>query len=492
MKFSLLFCLCLLAASPCWGQDTLEVSLSEIVKMAQEGALDARIAQTAVRNDYWRYQSFLADYKPQIGLTATLPNLNRSIQPITLPDGSDAFIDRALMSNALGLRLDQDVALTGGSVFVTTQLERIDVFATSSNPRSISYLSTPFAIGFNQPLFRFNRLRWNKVIEPLRYEEAQRSYSENMEDVAYRAAELFFNVLIAQLNLKAARRDKRYADTLLAISEGRYEVGRIAETELLQIELNAMNADADLASSSLNLQTSVEQLRNFLGIKQATFFQPITPEELPVFDIKADKALELARRHRSETVAFERRLKEAERNLAEAKGNTGPSVNITGYFGLSQTANDFDDAYVDPLDQERIDISLDVPRADWGKDRSERKIAQSNRELTQLQVEQNRINFEREILVKVQQFGLQRNRVELAFRAYTVAQKQLSISRKRYRIGKIEVTDLNQSIDAEASARTSYINALRNFWLAYYDLRRITLYDFENQQSLQRSLPVSR
>jgi len=492
MKFSLLLCLCLLAASPSWGQDTLEVSLSEIVKMAQGGAPDARIAETAVRNDYWRYQSFLADYKPQIGLTATLPNLNRSIQPITLPDGSDAFIDRALMSNALGLRLDQDIALTGGSVFVTTQLERIDVFATSSNPRSISYLSTPFAIGFNQPLFSFNRLRWNKVIEPLRYEEAQRSYSENMEDVAYRAAELFFNVLIAQLNLKAARRDKRYADTLLAISEGRYEVGRIAETELLQIELNAMNADADLASSSLNLQTSVEQLRNFLGIKQATFFQPITPDELPVFDIKADKALELARRHRSETVAFERRLKEAERNVAEAKGNTGPFVNITGYFGLSQTANDFDDAYVDPLDQERINISLDVPIADWGKDRSERKIAQSNRELTQLQVEQNRINFEREILVKVQQFGLQRNRVELAFRAYTVAQKQLSISRKRYRIGKIDVTDLNQSIDAEARARNSYVNALRNFWLAYYDLRRITLFDFENQQSLQRGVPAGQ
>jgi len=492
MKFSLLLCLCLLAASPSWGQDTLEVSLSEIVKMAQGGAPDARIAETAVRNDYWRYQSFLADYKPQIGLTATLPNLNRSIQPITLPDGSDAFIDRALMSNALGLRLDQDIALTGGSVFVTTQLERIDVFATSSNPRSISYLSTPFAIGFNQPLFSFNRLRWNKVIEPLRYEEAQRSYSENMEDVAYRAAELFFNVLIAQLNLKAARRDKRYADTLLAISEGRYEVGRIAETELLQIELNAMNADADLASSSLNLQTSVEQLRNFLGIKQATFFQPITPDELPVFDIKADKALELARRHRSETVAFERRLKEAERNVAEAKGNTGPFVNITGYFGLSQTANDFDDAYVDPLDQERINISLDVPIADWGKDRSERKIAQSNRELTQLQVEQNRINFEREILVKVQQFGLQRNRVELAFRAYTVAQKQLSISRKRYRIGKIDVTDLNQSIDAEARARNSYVNALRNFWLAYYDLRRITLFDFENQQSLQRGVPAEQ
>jgi hypothetical protein len=31
------------------------------------------------------------------------------------------------------------------------------------------------------------------------------------------------------------------------------------------------------------------------------------------------------------------------------------------------------------------------------------------------------------------------------------------------------------------------VSALRDFWLAYYDLRRLTLYDFENQQSLKQS-----
>jgi outer membrane protein TolC len=474
------------------AQDTLQVSLEEVVTLSLGGAPDVKIAQTAVKNDYWRYQSFLADYRPQIRLTATLPNLNRSIQPITLPNGNDAFIDRALMTNSVGLRIDQDIALTGGSVFAITGLERIDGFETATNPRSISYLSTPAAIGFTQPIFGFNRLRWDKLIRPLEYEEAKRGYSEDMANVAYDAAELFFDVLIAQLNLEAAIRDKRDADTLLTISQGRFDVGRIAETELLQIELSAMNADANIASSQLNLQTSTEQLRNFLGVKQATFFLPETPDELPVFDIDVDQALSLARRHRSESVQFERQLKEAERQVAQAKGQTGPSLTVSGFIGLSQTANDFGDAYVDPLNQERLNIGLEVPIADWGKDRSEREIARSNQELTQLQVEQARINFEREIIIKVQQFSLQRNQVELAKRAYDVAQRQLSITRKRYRIGKIGITDLNISISAEASARTAYVNALRNFWLAHYDLQRITLYDFEEQQSLQLALPKVR
>jgi len=467
--------------------DTLRMGLEEVVRMAQTGAPDVQIAQTAVENGFWRYQSFLADYRPQISFGATLPNLNRSIQTITLPNGSDAFIDRALMSNLANLSLEQDVALTGGSIFAQTGLERIDLFETDNNPASTSYLSTPFAIGFQQPLFQFNALKWAKKIQPLVYEEAQREYSEDVENVAYNAAALFFDVLVAQLSLDAARRDKRDADTLLVISRGRFDVGRIAETELLQIELSAMNADAALASSALDLQTSTEALRNFLGIQEAVYFEPATPSEIPVFEVDAGQALSLARQNRSEAVGFERQLREAERELARARGTTGPSADINGYFALSQTANMFGDAYVDPLDQERLNIRLNVPIADWGKAKSRREIARSNQELTQLQVQQNRINFEQEILIKVQQFSLLRNQVALALRAYDVARRQLEITRQRYRIGKIAIADLNISISQEASARAAYVSALRDFWLAYYDLRRLTLYDFENQESLKRS-----
>ncbi|MEQ8705001.1 MAG: TolC family protein [Phaeodactylibacter sp.] len=482
-----LFCLSLATTISYAQPDTLRMGLEEVVRMAQTGAPDVQIAQTAVKNGFWRYQSFLADYRPQISFGATLPNLNRSIQTITLPNGSDAFIDRALMSNLANLSLEQDVALTGGSIFAQTGLERIDIFETDNNPGSTSYLSTPFAIGFQQPLFQFNALKWAKKIQPLVYEEAQREYSEDVENVAYNAAVLFFDVLVAQLNLDAARRDKRDADTLLVISRGRFDVGRIAETELLQIELSAMNADASLASSMLDLQTSTEALRNFLGIQEAVYFEPATPGRIPVFDIDADRALSLARQNRSESIGFERQLREAERELARARGTTGPSADINGYFALSQTANMFGDAYVDPLDQERLNIRLNVPIADWGKAKSRREIARSNQELTQLQVQQNRINFEQEILIKVQQFSLLRNQVDLALRAYDVARRQLEITRQRYRIGKIAIADLNISISQEASARAAYVSALRDFWLAYYDLRRLTLYDFENQESLKRS-----
>ncbi|MFT6742187.1 MAG: outer membrane protein, partial [Paraglaciecola sp.] len=95
-----------------------------------------------------------------------------------------------------------------------------------------------------------------------------------------------------------------------------------------------------------------------------------------------------------------------------------------------------------------------------------------------------RVNFEQEILLNVQQFDLVRNQVALAKRAYDVSIKREDITRKRYYIGKIGITDLNIAISDMESARRNYIETLRVFWLAYYDIRRITLYDFEKGEAL--------
>lgn len=470
-----------------WSQvDTLYLDLKGTIRLAQSDAPDVLIAKTAFKNDFWRYQSFLADYRPQIVLNATLPNLNRAIDQIDLPDGTVNFLERSFMNNNVRLSLQQGITATGGRIFAGTGLERIDIFPNDFTDRQISYLSNPFFLGYNQPLFGFNALKWDKRIQPLVFEEASKAYSEDMEQVAYQAANLFFDVLFAQLNLQAAIRDKTNADTLYTISQGRFEVGRIAETELLQIELSAMRANADLAASQLSLQTSTEELRNFLGIQKAVAFRLEPPRELPQVQIDGQTALAYAKKNRSDMTTFARRLEESNQQVALAKANNRPSLDLSLSFGLSQTSKDFSDAYRNLLDQERVTLGLSMPIADWGKSKSRLKIAESNQDLTELEVSQDRVNFEREILVKVQQFDLVRDQVNLALRSYDVSQKRLNLTRSRYRIGKIQVTDFNIAIQEEAAGRQGYIQALRNFWLAYYDLRQLTLYDFEEGRPLVR------
>ncbi len=462
---------------------TLQLSLSEVVTLAQSDAPDVLIANTRLNNSYWRYKSFLADYKPQINLDAQLPNLNRSIASITLPDGTDAFINRSLMSSSLGLQLSQQITATGGTVFASTNLERIDIFKTNNNPSTQSYLSAPISVGFIQPLFAYNQLKWNKKIEPLRYSERTKEYAEEMESVAFEAANLFFDVLISQLNLAAAEQDKINADTLFAISKGRFRVGKIAETELLQIELQSLNADANVAQTGLNVTTNTERLRNHLGIKEAVIFELEVPADIPTFLIDAEKALKFARMNRSNSVNFERRLLEADGEVEQADRERF-NINLFGRFGLTQTANNFGDAFSNLLDQEVVRLGINMPIADWGKTQANKEIAASNLELTKVSIEQERVNFERDILIRVQQFDLVRNQVKLAKRAYEAGIKREDITRKRYLIAKIGITELNIAISEKEQARRNYVRTLQNFWLAYYELRTLTLYDFAADQSL--------
>lgn len=464
------------------AQETINLDLTEVVRLAQSDAPDALIAETRLSNRNWFYQSFLSSYKPQIRLDATLPEFNRRVDRIALPSGLQ-FFNRTDLFNSAGISISQNITQTGGRVFASTELERLDVFTGPSEGKQ--YFSTPIAVGFEQPLFGYNALKWNKKIEPLRYEEATKAYAEEMEGVAYQTVELFFNVFTEQLNVAAAEFNKANADTLFNISQGRFSVGKIAETELLNIELSAMNADANLAQAVLNLQSSTERLRNYLGIKTPVQFALTPPDELPEFEINAEMALKSAFENRSQVIGYQRRLLEAEAEVAQAKAESGATINLSGRIGLNKTSQELSDSYSTPYDDyQRASLRLSIPIADWGAGQAQLKVAQSNQELEQMNVEQERVNFEQEILLNVQQFDLVRNQVALAKRAYDVSIKREDITRKRYYIGKIGITDLNIAISDRESARRSYIESLRAFWLAYYDIRRITLFDFENNEPL--------
>lgn len=485
IKYILLF-LFLSISTIGYSQDKaiLTLTLEETIALAQSDAPDVLIAQTQLSNNYWQFKSFEADYKPQIYFNATLPSLNRTINKVTLPNGAIAFTPQSYMNNDVNVSVTQRVSRTGATIFASTGLERIDFFDTNDR----TYLSNPIRLGFSQPIFGFNSFKWDKKISPLVFDLAKRTYSENIEQVATDAAALFFEVYIAQISVSAVEKDRANADTLYTIAKGRFSVGKIAETDLLQVEISKMNTDATLAQATLDLQTSTENLRNFLGIKNVVDFNLIPPTAIPDFQIDVDKALEYALKNRSEIISYEQAKLEAERGVAQAIGNNGVDINLSGRIGLSQTAPTLADAYLSPLDQEQLTLSLSVPIMDWGKAESERQVAESNLKVVKMQVEQSRINFEQNIRLRVLQFDLIRTQARLAERTYEVSQKNFDITKKRYMIGKIGVTELNIAIAEQEKSRKTYMAALRGFWVAHYELRRLTLYDFMNNKELQRAM----
>ncbi len=464
-------------------QNPIYLSLSEVVLLAREQSPDALIAKHRYRRSYWEFRSFRAGYLPNVKLDATLPNFNRTIDPITQSDGSETYRERTLARYSTNLSLTQRIGLTGGEVFLSSGLQRLDNYFTDTTTRQ--FLSTPVNIGFRQPIFGHNPYKWDKQIEPIRYEESKRKYLEDTELIAITAVNHFFNLLMAQIEREIQRKNKANYDTLFNIAKGRFVLGRIAENELLQLELNLLRADAAVEMADLDYQNMLFTFKSYLRIQADSPIVLIPPSSADFFQVEVDEALAQAQSNTSAGLAFDRRLLEAESQISMARSGSRFDAELYATFGLTQTANKFDEVYKNPLDEERVTLGIVIPILDWGQAKGRIKMAESNFDLVQESIGQERLDFEQSIFLKVMQFNMQQNQLMIAAKADTVAQKRFDVTQKRYMIGKVnDVLELNNAQIDNDNAKKGYYNALKTYWTNYYDLRRLTLFDFRDNRKL--------
>jgi len=459
------------------------LSLSEVIRIAQERSPEAMIARHRFKRSYWEYRSFKAGYLPQLGLSATLPNFNRTIDAITQGDGTETYLERTLARYSANLSLTQKVGLTGGEVFMQSGLSRLDNFYADTSTRQ--FLSSPISIGFRQPVFAYNTYKWDKRIEPMRYEEARRQYLEANEQVASTAINHFFNLLTAQVEKDIALKNMANYDTLYNIAKGRFILGKIAENELLQLELNLLRAEASVETADLNYENMLFSFKSFLRLSTTDKIQLISPTAVDFHSVDVEEALLQALNNTSSGLNFDRQILEAQSNLAKARTQGRFEAEINASFGLTQTSDVFDMVYSKPLDEERISLGVTIPILDWGQARGRIKMAESNLELVQTTVEQSRKDFEQNIFLKVMQFNMQKNQMKIAAKADTVAQKRFDVTQKRYMIGKVnDILELNNAQIDNDNARIGYYNALKSYWSSFYELRRLTLFDFRDERKI--------
>ena len=463
------------------GQSQVTYSLERIIELAQGQSPLAKQAETRKENRYWQYRLFRSNYNPQLALSGNIPGYNRDFNENRLDDNTIVYQEREQISSSLNLGLSQPIALTGGEVSVNSRVRQFDDLSRDFT----QWNSTIVNVSLSQPLFAFNELKWDKLTEPIRYEESKRSYVEEMEFVSRTATERFFNYLDAQVNYQIAEFNLNNNDTIYNIANGRYNIGTISEDELLQIELQLLTSQQALTQAELDLQTSRLQLRTFIGLNEQQQFNLELPEEVPSFAVNEEIALQYAKDNRSDFIAFERRRIEAEGDVAQAKGNRF-QMNLNASFGLNARGNTLDESYMDPTNQQIADISLYVPIVNWGRNEARIKTALANKQLTDYTIAQEEQNFEQEIITQVRQLDVLRQQIEIAKKSDEVGQKRYEIAQNRYLIGKTTISNLNIALQEKDRAKRDYLNALRSFWVAYYDLRRLTLYDFANQELLYK------
>lgn len=468
-----------LSATSVLAQNTF--TMADVIQRSQSQSPMYRQIETRKETRYWQYRTYRTNYNPQVRLISNNagPLYTNSISPIRQPDGSIQYIPINQFNPGLNLSLQQPIQWTGGML----SFNSIYNYFNDISGNTTQWNGTPMNIMLNQPVFAYNPLKWDKKIEPIKYEESKRDYAEGMEAISREAVNYFFNVLQAQVNLQISQFNLANNDTIYQIEKGRYNIGTTSEDKLLQVELQLLRSRQDVAQAQLDLQTASLQLRTFMGLRTSDAFTLELPREIPEFQVSEEEAVNHAKETRSAYIAFERRKLEADQAVAQARGQLY-QVSVTASFGLNNVGSTFKELHNDPSRQQFANLTFNIPLVDWGRRKAVTRTADANKRLMDYIISQDEVTFEQEILTQVRQFEMLKLQIEITKKSDEVAQNRYTVAQNRYLIGKIDITNLNIALTEKDTAKRSYLLALKSFWTAYYDLRRLTLYDFAESKYL--------
>ena len=461
------------------GQQTY--SLDRVLSIA-EGQSIFRFqadADNAIAQSRWQFHN--ANLKPGVTLDLLAPNFIKSSREIVQPDGSIAFQSVSQNNSSISLGIQQQLKATGATVFVSSELQRFDDFSLDAK----QYNGIPLRIGVIQPIFGFNELKWNDRIEPLLVREADRKYIVDMEDIHLRATVRYFDLLESKVEENIAKTNSDVNEKLLDIARERYDLGKISKNELLQLELEYKSAIKNLSFASFQVEFSLAALFSFLGQGNPDSIDVLTPSPLTEdIQVRVDKALEEARVNRPEVINFSRRRMEAERDINKAKVDFGLQANVFASFGWARGSQRLGDIYTDPISEQQLQLSVSVPILDWGRKKAAVGIAVAQQDLVEQEIAQDQIDFENDIIQLVYRWDQLQTEIQLQAEIQEVSIDRFEISRQRYVLGDISITDLTLAQREKDQAQRNYIQSLRDYWITFYQIRKLTGYDFLSNQPI--------
>lgn len=464
------------------GQEPLplSISLETAIDRARTNSVDAEMAVNQLRTAYWGYRTYRAELLPELSFAATVPAYYRQYSAYMNPDGSYSFVPNDYLQLNGQLSVTQNVWLTGGQISIRSNL---DFYRQFGDPTFNRFMSIPVSVTFSQPIFGCNSVKWDRRIEPVRYEEAKAEYISATEEVASKAIQYYFSLLMARENRDIAAQNTRNSERLYEVAKVKRAMGKISENDLLQMELNLLNARTELTQSESDVKSNMFQLRAFLDFGDDTDLEPVIPLDIPEVDIEYGDALEKALANNCFAKTMLRMQLEADYEVAKAKG-AQREINLFLQLGYTGTGNTLADSYGRLKGNQVAQLGVDIPLVDWGRRKGKVKVAESNRKLVESRINKERMDFRQNLFILVEKYGNQLRLLQTARRADEIAQKRYATNMETFIIGKISTLDLNDSRVKKDEARRGYVNELYLFWMYYYQIRSVTLWDY------QRNTPI--
>ena len=469
--------ICILLALPSFAQRTVHLNLERTIELANDSSLTAFRNRNMYLSGYWEYRSYKANRLPSLTLNLMPAQYYRYItQRYDSNKDMDVYREQQMFSAGGGLSIQQNLDLTGGTFYIESDLEYMRNFGDT---KSTQFSSVPFRIGYQQSLLGFNAFRWDRKIEPLKFEKVKKEFIYNSEQVSEEAVRYFFALAMAQVDYRMAKDQVESADTLYNIGRQRHKIAAISQADLLTLELDKVNAYNSLENAQISLKRAMFSLASFLNMDKDTHIEIDVPSRPRNLVIPIEDALVKAKENNPSYLEQQQAVLEAERNVNRTKVESRFNASLNASVGFNQVAENFRDAYRKPLQQDLVSVSVSIPLIDWGVRKGKYNMAKNNLNMAEIAARQEEISLEEEVTMTVGDFNIQQRLINSAEEALDLAVMAYEQTRQRFIIGKADVNSLAMALNRQQEAQKNYILALQNYWMNYFKIRRLTLFDFE-------------
>lgn len=464
------------------GRAQLTLTLERTIALAADSSLDAFRYKNMYLAGYWEYRTYKAGRLPSLTLNLTPAQYYQYfVQRYDSDIDIDTYRKQRRFYAGGGLEVQQNFDLLGGTFYLDTDLDYMRYFGAQTYNK---FSSVPVRLGYQQDLLGYNPFKWERKIEPLKYEKAKKELIYNVEQMSEQATTYFFALAMAQVEYDLAKDNVATTDTLYKTGQERHKIASISQADLLTLKLDAVNARNTLKNAEIALKRAMFSLASYLNFDKNTEIRLRLPSRPRDMEIQVDQALALARQNNPAFLDLQQQILEAQQQVDKTKKEAMFNAKVNASIGFNQAADKLADAYRNLERQEIVSLSVSIPLVDWGVRKGKHNIAKNNLLVTETSSKQQELSIEEDVIMTVGDFNIQQALIGSAEEAVDLAETAYSETKQRFMIGKADINSLTLSLNRQQEAQRNYITALQNYWLSYYKIRKLTLHDFETGVSL--------
>lgn len=286
------------------------------------------------------------------------------------------------------------------------------------------------------------------------------------EQVAEATALTYLETLRSERNVAAAQANVTLAEALLRLAQDQHTAGVATGIDVTRAETRLAQERVDLAQSETTAAQARLSLQRVIGVPLGSplvLTDPLrfTAEALPPVDTAVSDALS----HRAEVLISEAQVSMLNLERKAVRDEYLPSLQFLGDYGISGI-RPTDTA----LPTRRVAVQVNVPIFNGGLTRGRLTVATSREHEAELQLGSVRGQVEQDVRLAISTLRTSVERVRAADEGMRLAERELEMSRDRFRAG---VADNLEVINAQASlanARAAQVQAL-----AIYNAGRLNL-----------------